>query len=139
VIGYFDASALIKRYVIESSSGEVQRLLESLVPVTSRLTEVEISSAVCRRCREGELSPQDRDLVLTTVTDDLANMHVVELAPDVTRRAGALLRRYPLRAADAIQLASCLVVERQLSQPIRFVAYDARLNDVATSEGLRIS
>ncbi len=50
----------------------------------------------------------------------------------------ALLKRHPLRAADALQLASCLELEKQLRLPVLFVAYDQRLNEAATKEGLEI-
>ena len=46
---YFDASALAKRYVREKGSLKVRRLLASDVPATSRLSAVEIASALMRR------------------------------------------------------------------------------------------
>ena len=50
---YFDASALVKRYVRETGSTTVRRLLTLDAPVTSRLSEVEVASALVRRAREG--------------------------------------------------------------------------------------
>ena len=43
---YFDASALAKRYVRETGSTTVRRLLASGVAATSRLSEVEVASAI---------------------------------------------------------------------------------------------
>ena len=42
---YFDASALVKRYVREEGSAKVRRLISSDTPATSRLSEVEVASA----------------------------------------------------------------------------------------------
>ncbi len=49
-----------------------------------------------------------------------------------------LLKRHPLRAADALQLASCLELEKGIRLPVLFVAYDGRLNEAAKKEGLEI-
>ena len=135
---YFDASALVKRYVREAGSLKVRRLLSTDVPATSRWSVVEITSALARRAREGAFNDAERDRAITSLERDLSSLLVVELSPDVVRRAQTLLRRSPLRAGDAIQLASCLYLQAELDEPIAFVAYDARLIDAAGREGLRI-
>lgn len=56
LIDYFDASALAKRYVEEPESGRVRELLARSLVATSRITEIEIASALARRCREGDFS-----------------------------------------------------------------------------------
>ena len=50
---YFDASALVKRYVRENGNTAVRRLLSSDTPVMSRLSEVEVASALMRLARGG--------------------------------------------------------------------------------------
>jgi len=45
---YFDASALAKRYVRETGSQTVRRLLGAGGAATSRLSEVEVASAIAR-------------------------------------------------------------------------------------------
>lgn len=137
---YFDASALAKRYVREKGSAKVRRLLSSDVPATSRLSAVEIASALMRRSREGALSGKNRDRALTVLDGDLSAMVVVELSPEIVTRARALLKRHPLRAGDAIQLASCLQLQEGLAdEPVRFVAFDARLIAAARAEDVRVS
>ena len=135
---YFDASALVKRYVRETGSLKVRRLLSTDVSATSRLSAVEITSALTRRAREGAFPDAERDRAITSLERDLSSLLVVELTPDVVKRAQTLLRRWPLRSGDAIQLASCLYLKGELDEPIAFVAYDARLIDAARREGLRI-
>jgi len=135
---YFDASALVKRYVRESGSSTVRRLLSSGVAATSRLSEVEISSGIARRTREGTLTIRQRDRVVTALQRDLPAVVIVEIVPEVTAIAGSLLLRHPLRAGDAIQLASCLYLQRQLAQPVPFVAFDRRLLDAARAEAVKI-
>lgn len=135
---YFDASALVKRYVRERGTAKVRRLLTSGVPVTSRLSAVEIASALARRAREGAFSDAARDRAITAFNTDLASMLVVELTADIVARAQALVRRHALRAGDAIQLASCLYIQEELGDETSLVAFDDRLANAASFEGLTI-
>ena len=133
---YFDASALVKRYLREKGSVRVRRLIVSDTPATSRLSEVEVVSALERRSREGAFSPAERDRALAAFTIDLRAIVVVELTADISASARTLLRRHSLRAGGAIQLASCLYLQEQLAEPIAMVGFDDRLSAAARVEGL---
>lgn len=136
---YFDASALVKRYVREKGSVKVRRLLAPDVSATSRLSAVEITSALMRRARERAFTDAERDRALAALEKDMSSLLVVELTPDVVKRAQTLLQRRPLRSGDAIQLASCLYLQAELGEPVTIVIFDARLADVARLEGLRVA
>lgn len=133
---YFDASALVKRYVREHGSVKVRRLIASDVPATSRLSEVEVASALARLAREGALSPVDRDRAIAALETDLPAIVVVELLPEIAARARMLLTRHQLRAGDAVQLASCVYLQEQLGEEVPIVAFDGRLVQAARREGL---
>jgi hypothetical protein len=137
-MNYFDASALAKRYVREIGSQSVRRLLAAGVAATSRLSEVEVASAIARRAREGVLSAEQRDQLLAALSDDVPALAMVELVPEVAAEARSLLLKHALRAGDSIQLASGLYLQRQSARPIRFVVYDERLATAARAEGLRV-
>lgn len=136
MIRYFDASALVKRYVDEPEGAEVERLLADAIPATSRLSEVEIASALIRRSREGDLSEGERDRALAALSADLAAMNVVELAPEISALAIRLLHRHALRASDAVQLASSAYLQRKVGKTVELVAFDRRLVEAAAKEGL---
>ncbi len=138
MIAYLDASALVKNYVEEPGSTAVRNLLRQTLPATSRLTAVEVASALARRCREGALEPADRDQLLQDLSEDLTVLSVVELVPEVVAGARALLLQHPLRAADAVQLASCLVLQEKVDRPMIFAAYDQRLLEAARLQGLDV-
>jgi uncharacterized protein len=131
---YFDASALAKRYVREKGSVKVRRLLSSDLAATSRYSAVEIASALARRAREGAISHDDRERTLAALQVDLSAMLIVELTSEVVGRAQALLHRYSLRAADAVQLASCLRLREELADEVSLVAFDERLVTAARKE-----
>lgn len=135
---YFDASALVKRYVREKGSLTVCRLLASGIAATSRLSEVEVSSGVIRRAREGAFTVRRRDQILSALQRDLPALAIVEMTPEVTADARTLLMRHVLRAGDAVQLASCLYLQRELAQTVPLVAFDTRLLQAARAEGLTV-
>jgi len=136
---YFDASALVKRYVREKGSVKVRRLLSSDVAATSRLSAVEIASALVRRSREGAFSQAARDRALAALDADMTALLVVELTAGVVTRARGLLERHPLRASDAIQLASCLYLREALEEDAELVVFDARLAAAARLEGVTVA
>jgi hypothetical protein len=136
---YFDASALVKRYVREKGSVKVRRLLSSDVSATSRLSAVEIASALMRRSREGAFADAERDRAFAALPADMAALLVVELTSDIVTLAQGLLQRHPLRAGDAIQLASCLFLQEELGEKTTVVAFDDRLTAAARREKLKIA
>jgi predicted nucleic acid-binding protein len=133
---YFDASALVKCYAREPESTTVERLLGSTAGATSRLSAVEVTSALTRRARSGACSPRDLNRMLHSFDDDLARLSIVELTEDVVALARGLLERHPLRAGDAIQLASCLVLQEGIRADVSFMAFDERLAKAARAEGV---
>ena len=128
----------MKGYVDEPGSAGVRAFVARRPVATSRLSEVEIASALARRCREGTLTPRDLDRALAALHTDIGSIALVELVADVAQAAVALLARHPLRAGDSVQLASCLHLRRQATDEVRLLAYDARLNDAARAEGLAL-
>ena len=102
-------------------------MLISAIPASSRLSEVEVSSGIVRRTREGAFTTRRRNRMLAALQRDLPALAIVEMIPEITADARALLLRHPLRAGDAIQLASCAYLQRQLGQAVPFVAFDRRL------------
>jgi len=81
---------------------------------------------------------EERDRALASLSDDFATLIIVEFTPEITANARALLIRHHLRAGDAVQLASCLYLQREMRQPLPLVAFDARLADAARHEGLTV-
>jgi predicted nucleic acid-binding protein len=122
--------------VAESGAQSIRDLLRDGVLATSRLTEMEVASALSRRCREGALTAADRDRAIVAVHRDLDSLYVIDLTPDVVARSVGLLARLPLRAADALQLASCLELQHRLRTRCLFVCCDDRLLAAARQEGL---
>jgi predicted nucleic acid-binding protein len=143
---YLDASALVKRYVDESGSDWLRTTLapiQTRLLFTSRLTIVEVSSAVARRVRDGSLTPDEFDAVWNAFRGDcLHEYQIMPPAMSVVDQACVLLARYPLRAYDAVHLASALGAQQFLTDQnfpsLTFLSADGHLNDAATAEGLTV-
>ena len=133
---YFDASALAKRYVRENGSLKVRRLLSADVAATSRLTEVEIASALVRRAREGAFSEAARDRALAALAADMTALLVVELTADVAARARELLIRHPLRAGDIFIGVNALDYSGYPDCRPEFIEAFERLASLATARGV---
>jgi predicted nucleic acid-binding protein len=128
----------VKRYVDEAGSDIVQAMLTDGMIATARFSQTEIASGLARRCREGSFSESERDRALLVLQADFAALTLVELTAAVVSRSVGLLVRRSLRAADALQLASCLELQERLSVPVVFVASDDRLLEGARAEGLEL-
>lgn len=133
---FLDASALVKRYVEEDGSEFVVEAMAGRPVAISRLSATEAASAICRRCREGDLEVEQREAALLALDTERPTFHVVEFTEEITAKAAKLLRRHSLRASDSVQLASCLLLADELGTPARLVAFDDRLVDAARTEGV---
>ena len=129
---------MAKRYVQEAGSASVRRQLRTSRVATSRLSGIEVASALARRAREGAFTATERDRALKRFNADLAAWILVELTAELTADAQTLLVRHSLRSGDAVQLASCLYLQRETGERISFAAFDDRLATAARAEGLAL-
>lgn len=135
MIYFLDTSALVKAYVRERGTEEVRRLFRRPLAI-SMLSVVEVRSGLRRREREGALSHAHAEAILSAIKVDLAEMWAVEARKGVLESAADLLDRHPLRAYDAVQLASAMAIARR-ARAVTFVCADAALIQAASAEGLR--
>lgn len=160
---FFDSSALYKRDVYEPGSGWVRARCNKRngdnVIIISQVARVEIVAALYR---VGRLTGQQTALIDAAVAEferHLARSNpsrkrtdrpyrIIPMTVSVVEMASALCRKYrdvaphPLRALDALQLASALVSRHLLVdpsqsevEPTTFVTADTRLLAVAALEG----
>ena len=134
---YLDTSALVKLYVREVGSASVARHVQRAERVlTSRVAYPEARAAFARRHREHAFSERSLRRIVSRLDRDWTAYVAVELHESVASRAGVLAESRALRGFDAIHLASALEIATLLGEPVRFLAYDARLALAASAEGL---
>ena len=136
MIVFADSSALVKRYADEPGADEV-RAMPFLV--VSALARVEVPAALWRKVRMGQLSAPDAAVLSSAFRfdcDDPSVMVVVAPTAGVLEHAARLVAVHPLRAYDAVQLASALAVRAADSEVAGFACFDAGLRAAAAAEGL---
>ncbi|HSH78294.1 MAG TPA: type II toxin-antitoxin system VapC family toxin [Herpetosiphonaceae bacterium] len=134
---YADSSVLVKRHLVEPGTLWMQALADPAARnriLTAHITHVEGMSALNRRRREGTLDIAQ----YASIADDLVALcateyQVVALSPAIVDRCRQLLEAYPLRAYDAVQLATAVLSNQALiaggHPPLTFLAADRRLRD----------
>jgi uncharacterized protein len=124
-VAYLDSSALVKLVVDENETGVLRRAVEAWPRrVSSNISLVEVLRAVRRRDPSAEALAH---IVLT-------HTRLMAVADGVLVRA-AQLDQPPLRALDAIHVASALRLGPSLSA---FVSYDALQLEAAEALGLPV-
>ena len=135
--GYFDTSALIKRYVEEPGRREVLTLLRRNNCVVSAVLPVEIRSALRRRATEGTLDVKHVAVILKRFAADREFWTVIEVSGEVLAAAETLSAAHPLRALDAIHVASAkLFATRIASLTFTFVSADIQQTTAAAAVGI---
>lgn len=146
---FLDTSAVVKRYIPEIGSKWIQAITDISSGngiIISRLTTVELVSALARRQRNTVISASDFTALRQAFLYDIADKRhsvktyfIINLTKDVLAEAQDLIVRHPLRALDSIQLACALKASKSQQYGLfTFVTADKNLLAAATAEGLPI-
>ncbi len=134
MILYLDTSSLLKLYLEEPGTKDVQSRLERAdVVATSVIAYPEAHAALARRHREGALTKREFDAVAEDFRDTWHRFLSVILSTPVYMRAGTLVVTYGLRGMDGIHLASCVEL-LQDGDRVEFLSHDIRLLRAAAKE-----
>lgn len=130
MILYLDTSSLLKLYVDELGTKEVQiRVEQAEIVATSVVAYPEAHAALARRHREGALTKAEFTAVLERFHETWGGFLTVLLIMPVYMRAGTLAFKHALRGMDAIHLASYLeLLDRGDTD---FLSHDNRLMEAA--------
>jgi predicted nucleic acid-binding protein len=143
---FFDTSAIVKRYIREIGSPWVLQMIvrqPTVRVVLSRITWVEVLSALSRLQRESAIREADLSREVRAFRQHFRTEYeIAEFDRAVSILASELVRRHPLRAYDAVQLASALRLQKTYRSTegahLTFVSADQRLVSVAINEGLTV-
>ena len=136
-MNYFDTSALIKAFLVEVGTEKAKPLLlRGGLAVTATITYAEMYSGFSRKKREGGLSSGQYHSVCGEFESYWPSCLHVELTKDILTRARDLMGRHPLRAFDAIHLASALSLKKDAGESMTIIAADERLLQAAEAEDL---
>jgi uncharacterized protein len=134
---YLDASVIVPLFVEEGASDAVQNLLQSANDdfIVSSFAKAEVASALSRRVRKKEISPEEADIWIGNL-DEWLETDATQLAVENhdILRAGEIVRNYQtkLLTPDAIHLAVCQCMGLTL------VTLDKRLSEAAEVLGVGV-
>lgn len=136
---YFDASALVKRYVNELGSAEVAAaFVQATVKATGMASGAEVPAALAKGVRTARLTPTEAGTALQDFWRHWPSFAKVTLDDGVVRRAGELAWRLGLCGYDAIHLASALQVATLTSNAVTVATFDEQLWKAAGQVGLAV-
>ena len=135
---FWDTSALVPLCVPNQASPRVRQLARRYAPVVWWATPVEARSAFAGQLRAGALTTEEH----ANAHDNLAALRrkwqEIEPSDPLRTLAGELLDRYPLSAADALQLAAAYIWSDHRPFRRSFISGDKRLLGAARSVGFRV-
>lgn len=130
---FFDSSAFAKRYVEEPGSQAVETLCTAATELALSVVCIpEIISALNRRVRERSLSARQYEAAKDNLSEDIRDVAVINLTPDVISTCTAILEASPVRAMDALHVACAVQWGAEL-----FVSADKRQVSAAKRAGLQ--
>lgn len=139
MIAYFDASALVKRYIDERGSKETIALASSAeVVATSLVSRAEVAVAFARAARSGVLTEGDARKAQRAFAAEWVDLARVPVTEALMARAETLAWSHALRGYDAVQLASALGWQESMSAGIVVATFDVQLWKAARRDGLNV-
>lgn len=137
-LAFWDSSALIPLCIQQKQTEQAEALFADYEVAVWWSTPVEIISGLTRLMRMGEIE-HDEFLAGKQLAQTIAKMWM-PINPSVTiaTQASSLLELYPLRAADALQLAAALNWCENKPTGKIFLTFDKRLRDAAGLAGFSL-
>lgn len=140
---YFDSSAVVALYVaqaISTTARKTRRAADAIA--TSCLTYAEVLATLRLLRRRGVLTTSSETLATSRFLADWSSFQRLLLDRRVAAHVRRLLTNHPLKGADAVQLASALILARRAADgglPFSFATDDRTLARAAVAEGLTLS
>jgi len=139
MILYLDTSALVKRYVVEPGSKEVNALIEQADAVGSvTLTQVEMASALAKAVGTNWVDANNAELAWQDFLAQWQSFARLSVTPGLLERAARLAWEYGLRGYDATHFAAALIWQEMLEIPVTLATYDRELWQVAKKAGMAV-
>jgi predicted nucleic acid-binding protein len=139
MILYTDTSALVKRFIKEKGSDEINQLLATADIVgSSLLTQVEMVAAIGKASRMNWLDTNSADIAVQNFLSDWQFFTRLFITPPLIERSSRLAWELGLRGYDATHLATALLWKETLENEVVMVTYDKELWTAAIKTGLQI-
>ncbi|MDQ7048062.1 MAG: type II toxin-antitoxin system VapC family toxin [Enterobacterales bacterium] len=131
---FFDSSSYIKKFIEEPGSREIDDLLQKASTLAlSIICLPEIMSALNRKVREGSLTENGYQSVKQQIIEDIHDIQMINLVPEVVENSIKLLENNKLRSLEALHITCALTWNTDL-----FISSDKRQIIAAENSGLKV-
>jgi len=139
LILFCDTSALVKLYIVEPQSDQMNALVaEAEAVAVVRIAWAEFHAALARRAREVPADAPAVDDARQALAEDWTHYLILEVGQSLVERAGEFADAFALRGYDAIQLAAAHELATEADRPVAFACADQRLARAAKILGLAV-
>ena len=132
MILYLDASALVKRYIQEKASEDLNAWIDAAeMVVTGFITRVEVAAAIARAGRMKLISPDETLAALRQFRSEWESFQRLPINENTVIRGSDLAIEQNLRSYDATHLACALIWQETLGMPVTLASLDSQLIEAA--------
>jgi len=139
---YLDASAWVKRYYQESGTTWIQNLFDrDQILACASLGLVEVMATLARKCKAREIERPLFEQKARELGEDWENFVHIQITTEVVNMGKELAKELALRGADALHLASALLLQDRFAEEndqLIFVTSDHELKDAAQGSGITV-
>jgi uncharacterized protein len=137
VILYLDTSALVKRYISELGTTEVNSAIQLAEHIgTSVITRAETSAALSKSIRVGSVTSEVATAALHKFREEWTSLIRLQATELLITKADALAWDLGLRGYDAVHLASAVIWQEHMEEPVVLATFDRQLWKAAKIYGL---
>jgi len=134
---YLEASAAVKRYLVETGTPEVVAGIAAATQVaTSQVSRVEVTATLARAARGGRITHAEAVLVRNAFEADWGCFVQIPTSRSVISQGVQSAWDYGLRGYDAVHLASALTWQVVLGAPVTVATFDRELWKACAPAGL---
>ena len=138
MIAYLDASALVKRYLVERGSRETIELTSQAdMTATSTISRAEVAAGLAKAVRVRVVMDDVAKGAQRAFAGEWLDFVRVPVTEALVERADSLAWEHGLRGCDAVHLASALTWQESAGEEIVLATFDQQLWEAAMRTGLR--
>jgi predicted nucleic acid-binding protein len=135
---FWDTSALVPLCVWQRATPVARALSDQYRITVWWSTPVEVRGAFARLIRMGQLTPNGLVQAQVTLEELRSDWREIEPSESLREQAERLVDRFPLKAADAQQLAAALTWCLGRTKGRAFISGDSQLLDAARQLGFQV-
>jgi len=138
MIVYLDASVLVKRYIDEDGTAEVNALItEADFNVTNLISRAEVAAAIMRASRMEMIHRKDAMDALEKFSSEWGSFQRLPVNEATIVETENLVTNYDLRGYDAVHLAAAKLWQEATGEPVTLATFDHKLYEAALKVELK--